>query len=78
MREGIETCLTGVFALIVIVLLIAVFSLVVMWAWDALDLPPPPTQQDTYEAAYNRCLARETLTDAQCHDIALREAYGGD
>ena len=49
-----------------------------LW-WVTLPYVPPPVPTidplDIYEEALNRCQARETLSDEQCHDAALREAY---
>lgn len=30
-----------------------------------------PTPSEQYESTYNECITIETLTEAQCHDIAL-------
>lgn len=43
--------------------------------WISGFIPETPDPQDVYEDALNRCLSRETLSQSQCEDIALREAY---
>lgn len=49
-----------------------------LWLIGAFNGVQLPDSQDIYESAYNRCIARETLSDTQCHDIALKEAYPDD
>lgn len=50
----------------------------VLWIGGAFNGVNIPSRQDMYEDSYRTCIARETLSDAQCHDIALKEAYPDD
>lgn len=61
----------GMFALLILGVMFFCF-----WITPYLpEIPPTPDPLNIYEDAYNRCQTRETLSDEQCHDAALREAY---
>lgn len=43
------------------------------WQYDIKH--PKPSPQALYEQAFDVCKARETLSDEQCHDIAMAQAF---
>lgn len=71
-----KDCLTTLVALaIAIIFLIGIAFICYLSLPFLPEVPPTPDPLNIYEAAYERCRARETLSEEQCHDAALREAY---
>lgn len=74
LSDGCVTAIVGIVGLLVILALIFV-PCFALWSFGLWPEYVPINPMDIYETSYNACIARETLSDAQCHDIALKEAY---
>lgn len=56
-----------------VIVLVAIFFVSAMVMVGVFTMPPP---LERYQTAYDNCIAEETLSPEQCHDIALMTAFG--
>lgn len=58
---------------LILISLIAIGLLYLGWRYGGVGL----TKQDYFQKVYKRCIAQEILSQEQCYNLALNEAYPG-